>query len=183
MKKLLLLTLPLLILSGCSLTGDKTTISLPLIDNTITTDTTNTWIETIVALFDPSKIEFIIDDTVMESYYVYKNIKPYGNWYIWVRIWGNEGISSDIVYIENDKIIKELNDVFWYNYYKDQKIHEFCWGDLDTCPIAKETSCIIDNDKNQSCTYSFFEYMFNLINWEENNSYFSQKLQAFEKSL
>lgn len=150
---------------------------------TTTTNTSNIWIEAIAAIFDTSKIEFIIDDAAMESYYVYKNIKTYGSWYIWVQIWWNDGVTADLLYIENNKIVKRLNDVFWYNYYVDHKIHEFCWNALDTCPTVKETSCTIDNNKNQTCAYSFFEYMFNLINWKEVNSYFTQKLQIFETSL
>lgn len=173
MKKLLLLTLPLLFLSGCVLVNDTTN------NSPVTETITTTWTE----VFDSSHITFIVDDTAMESYYVYDNIKKYGNWYIWVQIWWNDGISSNLLYIEDGKIIKKMNNIFWYNFYVDHKIHEFCWETLDSCPVVKETNCTINTDKNEDCVYSFVEYMFNLLQWTETNIYFSEKLQNFENSL
>ncbi|MEI7563682.1 MAG: hypothetical protein WCJ39_08900 [bacterium] len=48
-----------------------------------------------------SKVEFIVDDAKMESYYMYKNIKQFKDGYLGVKIGGNDGVSSSIVYIKN----------------------------------------------------------------------------------
>ncbi len=171
MKKLFLLLLPVLVLSGCSLNSQQQE-PIEIED------------EIIINQFDVSQIELIVDNTAFESYYLYKNIKSYGSWYIWVQIWWNDGITSNLVYIENDTIIKKSNDIFWYNFYVDHKIHEFCWNwETNTCPVAKETSCTIDSGKNEACVYSFFEYMFDLIQGNETNTYFWEKLEAFENTL
>lgn len=133
--------------------------------------------------FNSSDIEFIIDEDNMTSYYIYKAVKKYGKWYIWVRIWWQDWVWSDLLYIENWKKIKELKNIFWYDNYTNYDIHEYCNNSLDKCPIAKKISCKMDNEKNKECINSFFEYMFNLINGIEKNDYFTEKFNWFVKWL
>lgn len=66
MKKLFLLLLPVLVLSGCSLNSQQQE-PIEIED------------EIIINQFDVSQIELIVDNTAFESYYLYKNIKSYGS--------------------------------------------------------------------------------------------------------
>ena len=68
-----------------------------------------------------------------------------------------------------------MENVFWYDYYNDNNIHEYCNGDLRDCKITKKTQCKINHEKNIECINSFFEYVYKLINNTEKNDYFSEK--------
>ncbi|MCX6822742.1 MAG: hypothetical protein NTX91_01940 [candidate division SR1 bacterium] len=172
------------VLSGCSFTVSTTETPVTTGSTIVTGNTLETGnVQEAISSFDASKVEFIVDDAKMESYYMYKNIKQFKDGYLGVKIGGNDGVSASIVYIKNGAVVKELKNVFWNDYYKNHTIYEYCGGVLTSCPVAAQTSCTINTDKNEDCVHSFFGYMFDLLHGTKTNANFSQKLQSFENTL
>ena len=187
MKKLFALVsimLGLGVLTWCSLgiSTTNTTVSTGTAITTWTTLETGN-VQQAANQFDISQITFVSDAATMDRYYIYKNVKPYKDGYLGIKIGWQDGVSSSIVYIKNWAIEKELKNVFWNDYYKNHTIYEYCGGVLTSCPVVAQTSCTINTDKNQDCIHSFFGYMFDILNGTKTNANFSQKLQSFESTL
>jgi len=186
-KKLVLLALPLLFLTGCSLTNNQPTVEP---ETTIVPVETSPIAST---TFDSSNIvvewpEICYDgECHIEWSYVYKNILPFKNGFIWIQMWGQDWYGISLIYIENWKIIKTSDDIFWYDMrYTYKKIYEYCELPLDKCTLVKTIdSCITDENtwNATDCINKAFEYIFNLIQWNEINNYFTERLKDFKNSL
>lgn len=186
MKKLILLTLPLLFLAGCSLTSNQPTE---------TSEETTAPAETspiVSSIFDSSEIVLEWTEISFEWYHRYKDILDFNNWSIWIQMGGQDWYEISLIYTENGEIVKTSNPILWYDRrYTDKNINEYCvnkpgFQSLDKCTLVKTIdSCV--SDKNTwnatDCVNKAFEYVFNLIQWNEINNYFTQEFENFKNSL
>ena len=188
MKKLLLL-LPVFLFTGCSLIPSTTSLSTEEIS----------WSALNTSTFTVANIELV------DGQSIYKNVIPYRDGYIWVLIGWQDWYEIDLIYSETWNIIKKSMPIFWYDVgYTYKNIYEYClpygvdntsdqWTrpeihSLDQCPLITSLSvCLewIDHSLPNDCLWGqiALAYMYDLIQWNTNNSYFSQKLQAFKDSL
>jgi hypothetical protein len=208
MKKLILLALPLLFLTGCSLTNKQPTEAPET--TTVTTETG----QAVSTTFDSSKIvlewpEICPEwsECYIEWDWFYKDILPFKNGFIWITIWWNDWYTISLIYTENWKTIKTSNPFFWDDrkgspdWESSPTIYQYClpYGtsqisdqrtdsskhSLDQCITVKTIGWCDDiaTKDASECTIKVFEYVFNLIQWNEVNSYFTQKLENFKNSL
>jgi hypothetical protein len=120
-------------------------------------------------------------------------------------MWGQDWYEISLIYTENWKIAKTSSPIFWYDRrYTDKKINQYCieictstWCfknkrtinsiiDIRNCPLAKNmNSCISDKNtwEAKDCINKAFEYVFNLLQWNEVNNYFTERLEDFKNSL
>lgn len=189
MNKLFLLILPVLfLLAGCWSPSTLTPISEQ--QTGLTSPTSNTLQNSV---FDASKIVLEGAEISFEWYHLYKEIVPFKDWFIGINMWGQDWYAVSLIYTRSGTLLQTSDPIFWYDRRQtDKKIYEYCLGQLpnvvwlDSCPLAKTiASCVSDKTTwdAKDCVNQAFEYVYNLLQWSESNSYFYQKMMAFKDSL
>ena len=126
-------------------------------------------------------------------------IIPYKSWYIWYDYWWQEWWWIYLTYKDMDNLcdnIAESDTIFWYGGYIEDEEHPLTnvytsiWNRSSwrTEEVVKKLNCKLD-DKNEyngissSCEEELNHYIYNLIVWEEEQEYFTQRMNRFKKDI
>ena len=126
-------------------------------------------------------------------------ILPYKDGYIWYDYWWQEWWWIYLTYRDMNNLcdnIAESDTIFWYGaYIEDEKhpltnIYTSIWNRSSwrTEEVVKKLNCKPD-DKNEyngiwsGCEEELNHYIYNLIIWEEEQEYFTQRMNRFKKDL
>ena len=148
-----------------------------------------------------------VDDMWWYDYKIYKNsfIVPYKDWYIGYELAWQDGIPFFLTYrkLNNPcELISRTDEIFtwnpnyevWFatmcwNSYPDNKIYVaqwvYAWVPMEE--IVKELNCVAgknaDGMGDKTCTTEAKQYFYNLVVWNETNSYFSKWMNKFKKDI
>ena len=126
-------------------------------------------------------------------------ILPYKDGYIWYDYWWQEWWWIYLTYRDMNDLcdnIAESDTIFWYGAYIEDEEHPLTniytsiWNRSSrrTEEVVKILNCK-PNDKNEyngiwsGCEEELNHYIYNLIVWEEEQEYFTQRMNRFKKDL